>query len=89
MVNYIQSKYDEMKIYAEKNVIQHGHVYMWYLSMITLGLLVYVIYSYVDNGVVHINIVYIAATLLSANAYIINTIDAHASNDTKENKTEE
>jgi len=83
MVNYIQSKYDELKSHAERNVVQHGHGYMWYISMLTLSLLVYVIYSYVDTGVTRINIVYIAVMFLSVNTYIINTIsETQKSNDT-------
>lgn len=88
MVNYIKSKYEDIKAHAEKNVLQNGLGYMWYISMITLGLLVYVIYSYMDNGAIHINIVYLATFMLSANAYIINTIETQKPDENSNNDTE-
>lgn len=76
MMNYVTSKYEELRAHAENNILQNGRGYMWYISMVTLGLLVYVIYSYVDSRDVHVNLLYAAAIMMSANAYIINTMES-------------
>lgn len=81
MVNYIMDRYNDLRTSVRKNVLANGQSYIWYLSMVSLCLITYVIYSYVDNNTVSVKSLYALAVMITANAYIINTMENYPSGD--------
>lgn len=74
MIN-INNKYSILKDNTENIIIKNGINYLWYISMISLCIIVYIIYSYLDNSTTHIKLLYILALLISSNSYIINILE--------------
>lgn len=73
-------KYEEFKSNIRKNIISNGQGYMWYITMASLCIITYVLYSYVDNNTVSVKSLYAIAVLITSNAYIINTMENTSDN---------
>lgn len=75
MTNFITDRYNDFRSTARKNILANGQSYMWYLTMASLCIILYVIYSYIDTNTLSIKTLYVAAALVTANASIINILE--------------